>query len=309
VEDELGAHGRVGFDRVAPDELISADDAARLRAATGRRRIDPGASLFGPESVSWRVDREATLLLGGGRALLLQVAHPLVAAGVAAYSRYRTAPLARLQRTLDLMLTIVFGDARAALAAVRDIERVHQRVRGTLDEAVGPFPRGTRYDASDPDLLLWVHATLVDTALVVYERFVGPLAAADRARFWKESKITARLLGVPNSHLPRSFDDFRRWFAAVVQSDMLAVGATGREVAASILHPPLPAALAPATALARYVTVGLLPPVVRARYGLAWTELQEQALSALALAVRHALPLLPSIVRDLLHARRAGRSC
>ena len=207
------------------------------------------------------------------------------------------------------MLTIVFGDARAALAAVRDIERVHQRVRGTLDEAVGPFPHGTRYDASDPDLLLWVHATLVDTALVVYERFVGPLDAPERARFWEESKITARLLGVPDSHLPGSYDDFRLWFAAVVVSDTLAVGATGREVAASILHPPLPAALAPATALARYVTVGLLPPVVRARYGLSWTELEERALSAFALAVRHALPLLPAIVRDLPQARRAGRSC
>ena len=95
----------------------------------------------------------------------------------------------------------------------------------------------------------------------------------------------------------------------MVASDTLAVGATGREVAASILHPPLPAAFAPATTLARYVTVGLLPPVVRGRYGLVWTELEERALSAFALAVRHALPLLPSIVRDLPHARRAGRSC
>jgi len=308
VEDALGAVGAAGPDRVAPDELISADDAARLRAATGRRRIDPGASLFGPESVSWRVDRETALLLGGGRALLLQVAHPLVAAGVAAYSRFRTEPLTRLQRTLDLMLTIVFADARAALAAARDIERVHARVGGTLDEAVGSFPRGTRYDASDPDLLLWVHATLVDTALVIYERFVGPLDARDRARFWEESKITARLLGVPEARLPRGFGDFRRWFDAVVASDTLAVGATGHEVAASILHPPLPAAFAPASALARYVTVGLLPPVLRARYGLSWTELEERALSGFALAVRHALPLLPGIVRDMPQARRAGRS-
>ena len=201
-------------------------------------------------------------------------------------------------------MTIVFADARAALAAVRNIERVHARVRGTLDEAVGPFPRGTRYDASDPDLLLWVHATLVDTALVVYERFVGPLDAADRARFWEESKITARLLGIPDRRLPRRFDDFREWFAAVVASDVLTVGRTGCDVAASILHPPLPVALAPATAVARWVTVGLLPPVVRARYGLAWTELEERALSALALAVRNALPLLPSLVRDMPQARR-----
>jgi uncharacterized protein (DUF2236 family) len=181
-------------------------------------------------------------------------------------------------------------------------------VRGTLDEAVGPFPRGTRYDASDPDLLLWVHATLVDTAFVVYERFVGPLDAGDRARLWEESKITARLLGVTDARLPRRFDEFRQWFAAVVASDALTPSRAGREVAASILHPPLPAAFAPATAVARWLSVGLLPPVVRARYGLAWSEWQERTLSAFALAMRSSLPLLPSIVRDMPQARRALRS-
>ncbi|HLY38664.1 MAG TPA: oxygenase MpaB family protein, partial [Candidatus Binatia bacterium] len=292
------------LDRVAADEL-TADDVARLRAATGGRQVDPSASLFGPGSISWRVDREATLLLGGGRALLLQVAHPLIAAGVAAHSRFRAEPLARLWRTLDLMLTIVFADARGALAAVRDIERVHARVRGRLAEAVGPFPAGTPYDAADPELLLWVHATLVDSALVVYERFIGPLAPPERARFWQESKVTARLLGVPDPHLPRTLDDFARWFAGVLASDVLAIGTPGREVAASILHPPLPVTLAPATALARFATVGLLPPVVRARYGLGWSATQERALSALALVVRRTLPVVPAIVRDMPHARRA----
>jgi len=291
------------LDRVAGDAL-TADDVARLRAATGRP-VDPRASLFGPDSISWRVDREATLLLGGGRALLLQVAHPLVAAGVAAHSRFRAEPLARLWRTLDLMLTIVFADARAALAAVHDIERVHARVRGRLEEAVGPFPAGTPYDAADPELLLWVHATLVDSALVAYERFVGPLTPAGRARLWEESKVTARLLGVPDARLPRTFDDFACWFDGVLASDVLAIGASGREVAASILRPPLPFPLAPATALARFATVGLLPPVVRARYGLEWSATQERALSALALVVRRTLPVVPSIVRDMPHARRA----
>src|SRR5512147_235711 len=136
----------------------AADDRARLCYAAGRA-VDPTRSLFGPQSLSWRVNRETALLLGGGRALLLQVAHPLVAAGVAAHSQFQHAPLERLWRTLDLMLTITFADAAHAVAAVRQIERVHAAVRGRLDSNVGPFPRGTCYDANDPELLLWVHAT------------------------------------------------------------------------------------------------------------------------------------------------------
>src|SRR5262245_35463255 len=164
-------------------------DVARLSRAAGRP-IDPTRSLFGPQSLSWRVNRETALLLGGGRALLLQVAHPLVAAGVAAHSQFERAPLQRLWRTLDLTLTMVFGNAADAVAAVRQVERVHAHVRGRLAEAVGPFRRGTRYDANDPALLLWVHATLVDSALVAYERFVGPLSRTERSAFYDESTIS-----------------------------------------------------------------------------------------------------------------------
>src|SRR5216117_2677814 len=132
---------------------LSLEDLDRLRAACRRTVIDPRRGLFGPESVVRRVNREAVLLLGGGRALLLQVAHPLVAAGVAAHSRFRQRPLERLWRTLDLMLTLVFADAARAIGAVREIEHVHARVRGVLDAGVGPFARGTPYDASEPRLL------------------------------------------------------------------------------------------------------------------------------------------------------------
>ena len=182
--------------------LLSAGDLARLRTACGRETVDPARSLFGPGSVTWRVNREAVLLLGGGRALLLQVAHPLVAAGVAAHSEFRAHPLRRLWRTLDLMLTLAFADGATALGAVRTIEGVHARVHGVLEEPSGPFPRGTRYDANDPALLLWVYATLVDTALVVYERFVEPLAVDGRAAYYDGSKIGGRLLGIPEAMMP-----------------------------------------------------------------------------------------------------------
>jgi len=285
--------------RLGPEEL------ERLRTACGRRRIDPVRGLFGPRTVTWKIDREAAVLLGGGRALLLQIAHPLVAAGVASHSRFRERPLERLWRTLDLMLTIVFADAKAALAAVADIESAHVRVRGALAVPVGRLPAGTAYAARDPALALWVHATLVDSTLVAYERFVGPLRPHERAAYWEQSKTIARLLRVPDDMLPRTFAAFRQYMATMIAGDELAVGRDGREAAAAILRPPVPVGVAELFRLTRFVTVGLLPPSVRARYGLAWNAAQDASLSALTAASRRIVPLLPPCVRFLPHARRA----
>src|SRR5262249_19655280 len=243
--------------RLAPEELH------RLRTASRRRRIDPVAGFFGPRTVTWSIDREAAVLLGGGRALLLQIAHPLVAAAVAAHSRFRQRPLERLWRTLDLMLTIAFADAATALAAVAEIERAHARVQGVLGAPIGRLAAGTAYTARDPALALWVHATLVDSALVAYERFVGPLTPRERAAYWAPSKTMARLLGVPDAMLPRTFAAFRRYVATMVTGDELTVGRDAREAAAAILRPPVPVGVTELFRLTRFVTVGLLPPVVR----------------------------------------------
>jgi len=284
---------------------LSPADLDRLR--TARSAVGPAESLFGPASVTWRVNREAVILLGGGRALLLQVAHPLVAAGVAAHSRFRQRPLERLWRTLDLMLTLVFADAARAIGAVREIERVHARVRGALDAGVGPFARGTPYDASDPRLLFWVYATLVDTALVAYERFVGPLTAGERAAYYEESKMGARLFGIPEPLIPPTLVRFEEYMDGMIHGEVLAVGATARDIAASILRPPVPLALTPAFRSGGFFAVGLLPPALRERFGFAWSVGQERALRAIAAAARVGLPLLPGFARLMPHARRAAR--
>ena len=249
--------------------------------------------------MTWRVNREAVLLLGGGRALLMQVAHPLVAAGVAAHSGFRRAPLQRLWRTLELTLTITFADAAHAIAAVRQIERVHARVRGKLNEDVGPFPRGTPYDANDPELLLWVHATLVDTALLVYERFVAPLTSKARAAYYTESKITARLFGIPDQLIPAQLPDFRAYMRGMIEGDTLAVGQPGHETAAAILRPPVLLPLRPAFRLMRLFTIGLLPPVLRERYGFVWARRHEALLRAAATSSTRLLPLVPSSFRSM----------
>src|SRR5439155_380395 len=163
-----------------------------------------------------------------------------IAEGVAAHSEFRAHPLRRLWRTLDLMLTLVFADGAGALRAVRTIEGVHARVHGVLEAPGGPFPRGTRYDANDPALLLWVYATLVDTALVVYERFVEPLGVDGRAAYYEGSKIGARLLGIPEAMMPPTFGRFQEYVDDMIRGDVLAIGPASREIAASILRPAVP---------------------------------------------------------------------
>lgn len=184
-------------------------------------------ALFDSDSVTWRVNQEGALLLGGGRALLMQLAHPGVAAGVAEHSDFRQRPLARLMRTLELTLALTFGTSQQAMAAARQINAVHQRVRGD------------GYSAMDPRLLLWVHATLIDSAMVTYSTFVRPLSPDDRETYYQESKLTGGLLGLANARYPAALEDFERYVAEMLDSDELVVDARARELARAVLRPPL----------------------------------------------------------------------
>ncbi|HKX49563.1 MAG TPA: oxygenase MpaB family protein, partial [Candidatus Binatia bacterium] len=161
-----------------------------MPSQTDAANRDHTGQLFSPHSIIWQVDREMALLLAGGRALLLQLAHPKVAAGVAQYSRFQQNPLARLQRTMSAMWSIGFDESAKAYAALQRVGDIHKRVHGTVEdhEAVA---RGTPYDARDPQLLMWVHATLIDSAMVAYDLFVKPLSLQEKARYYEESKKLA----------------------------------------------------------------------------------------------------------------------
>lgn len=282
---------------------LSKADLERLHVAFESDDVDPHANLFGPQSLTWRINREAALLLGGGRALLLQLAHPLVAAGVAQHSNFRRDPMQRLWRTLELMTTITFADAASAIHAVRQIEKAHSRVKGILDEDVGPFAKGTPYEADDPELLLWVHATLVDTALLVYERFVGDLTPRERKTYYEESKRGGRILGVPPDLLPATLTDFEDYMHEMCRSDVLAVDARGREVAAAVLWPETPLGLRYVLAVPNLLTFDLLPRQIRQRYGFAWGPERRLAAQAFAWMSRTALPFLPRFLRVMPAAR------
>jgi len=230
-----------------------------------------------------RVSAEPVLLFGGGRALLLEIAHPLVAAGVAEHSSFRTDPFGRLQRTLEAISAIVFRDRASALAAARSVERAHQRVAGRLAAPAGRFGAGTPYSGRDPELMLWVWATLVDTGLEIYERFVEGLDDGARRAYYADHRSVARVLGVPDALVPPSWEAFRAWFDAMLGSDALAVTPEAREIGAAVLAP---AVAMPGARRLRLITAGLLPPRLREAFGLAWDDASAARLEALSVSVR-----------------------
>ena len=269
--------------------------------------VGAGPGLVPPAHPLWRVHRERVLLLGAGRALLLQLAHPLVAAGVAEHSRFTEDPLGRLRRTLAPMYALVFGDAARRAAAAGRLEAVHARVRGRLRAAVGPFAAGTPYDAADPALRLWVHATLVDSALATHARFVGPLDADTRARYYAGTRALGRAVGVPDEWLPATLEDFTRWMAGELAGETLTVGPDARAAAAAVLRPRAPLLRLPMPLVA-LVTAGMLPPRLRAAYGLPWSRGRAVVLATLAGAIRVLRPALPAPLRLVPEARRAERA-
>ena len=262
---------------------------------------------FAPGRTIWTVHRELALLVGAGRALLLQLAHPLVAAGVAEHSGFAQDPFGRLFRTLDPMYTLVFGHPEAAAAAAARMRATHARVRGVLREAVGAFPAGTPYEATDPELRLWVHATLIDTTLLVYERFVAPLSAVEQARYYADSRELARVLGVPEALMPPTLPAFQSYVSRMLASDTLAVGPTTRTLARLVFRPPAALSLRAIGPLVEFVTVGLLPGRLREIYGYRWSPGRERLLEVAAGLVRRVLPALPVWIRIVPHARAAER--
>ena len=241
--------------------------------------------LYPEGSITRRVNRENVLLLGGGRALLMQLAHPKVAAGVDEHSDFRSQPVRRLRRTIRMTMAIVFGDRETALAAARAVNRAHGHVRGG------------GYSALDPDLLLWVHATLVDSALVTYETFVKPLSAAERESFFQESKLLGTLLGIPEDRFPTSHDAFTDYVDSMTNGGPVVVGDRARELAKLVLRPRL--RLLPGRAMIPFevVTAGLLPPILREQYRLAWTARQQRLYRLMVIALPRLVAVTPPVLR------------
>ena len=258
-------------------------------ARTHAQRLASRDGYFEPESVIRRMGNSPlTPFLGGGPAVLLQVAHPLVAAGVVQHSNYHADLWRRLVRTLRALYLMAFGTKAEAERAGEIVRAVHARVRGTTETQLGRFPPGTRYSAFDPELMLWVHATLVNSSLQVYERFVQQLPPEDEERYYREMALVAELFGTPARVIPRTLADFREYFAAELGGPTLTVTEPARAVAAVVHAADLPAPMRVLVPAHRLATAGLLPGRLRDEYGLHWTPLHELALPLAARSVRAA---------------------
>jgi uncharacterized protein (DUF2236 family) len=266
---------------------------------THAERMASPDGYFAPESVIRRLGNSPLVpMLGGGPAVLLQVAHPLVAAGVVYHSDYHEDLWRRLLRTLQALYLITYGSKEEAERAGAAVQAVHARVRGTTREQLGCFPVGTRYDASDPDLMLWVHATLVEGSLAAYGRFVERLTADEEEAYYGEMALVAELFGLPRAAIPPTLADFRDYLGGQLAGPEICVTAPAREVASIVLEAPMPAPLRPLVPVHRLATAALLPARIREEYGLGWSRAH-----AIRLAV--AAPSLRVLAVPLFHL--AGR--
>ncbi len=252
---------------------------------------------FGPESMTWKIGQESILLLGGARAVLMQLAHPLVATGVGEHSNYMSKPFERTEHTFFLGQMLTFGTTSTARRAARTINALHKGVHGNISLDAGAYASNTAYSARDPKLLLWVHATLADTILRTYPLFVGPLTHEEQNQYYQESKIMGYLLGLTKADMPATVDDLYAYVDDMVYSNRLAATPHGRQVVRQVLYPPIADLFRPILHFNLLMTIGLLPQPVREIYGLEWNEQYQKIFNAVTLGIRGTYPRLPKTLR------------
>lgn len=286
-------------------------DPFEERLSLELRACDPTIGLFGPHSMTWRVYRERALILGGPRALMLQLAHPAVAKGVVDHSHFEADALGRGQRTFDVVNAIAFGSTEEALAAARRMRRRHASVVGRLDG-------GRIYDARDPALLMWVAATLIDSAIWTYDRLVAPLSEGLREQLYAEQRRWFWAYGLDPAVTPRTYRDFRHYMTGMLRGPTLRATPAAKAVMDALLAQEPSAFLATVLAISPGVLLKLLdrdparrlslkvlvtwagalsPERLRDGFGLEW-GLEEKAIwSATLHGVRAIVPTLPPVAR------------
>ena len=255
--------------------------------------------IFGAKSTTWAIAREAIILMGGTRAVLMQIAHPLVAAGVYEHSRYMRDPFGRAWQTFFLGQLLVFGTTQKSREAARTINKLHKKVNGTLPQTAGRYQAGTSYDARDPELLLWVYATLVDTTLFTYSLFIKPLTLQEKEDYYQESKNFARYLGVPDHALPCTLQDLQDYIHTIISSNHLAATPQARQIAHQVFFPLTNPLLRPFMYLNRTLTTALLPHPIREIYDLSWGRKRQRIFDLFSGTMRVILPRLPLPLRVL----------
>jgi uncharacterized protein (DUF2236 family) len=282
------------------------DENFSVRATTPAR-TDPILGFYGPDSMMWRINREAVLLGAGPTALLLQIAHPLVAEGVAHHSTFEQDPFKRLHGTIVTTMNLVFGDGRAAERAVRKLNGVHRGIKGdVVDEQAKAV--ATSYRALDPVLLLWVQATLIVTSVRAYQRWVGPLTEPELEQFWQEARRVGVRLGIPLTQSPADWTALTDyWDRMLSPGGPIHVTPTARRLAPSILRPPIPFLPNLAVDVLALPGLALLPPRLRQEFGIGWSSGRSLASQALSAGIRGWTRVVPVSLRSMPQARAAFR--
>ena len=276
-------------------QFVSSDDLEQLLAHLRQASPDSARGLFGPGSLSWKVNRESVLFLAATRAALLQIAHPWVATAIAQHSKTFHDPVARFHQTFRIMFTMSFGSLDQAFAASRQLHRRHHSIRGTLPEDMGHFPAGTSYEANEVTALLWVYATLIDSSLLAYELAMPPLSAAEREQYYSESRLAATLFGIAPDCWPQDWAGFDTYMQSALQSDMLAITDATRLMAHRLqegaglkLRPPF---------WYRSLTVEMLPPRLRNEFHFPYGDREQRSAARALRWVRRIHPYLPASLR------------
>ncbi len=262
-------------------------------------------------TIAWRINAERLTLFGWSRAILLQLAHPLIAAGVADHSTFRAGPIAtaaRLHHTIHAMLSLTFGTPTERERTLEKIRTIHRAVHGMLRERVGGFEAGTPYSAEQPELLLWVHATLLDSLPRIYEQLAGPMTMRERDQYCEDAEWVLRALGATAIAAPRSWNALQAYIAEMFESERIVVGTTARTLAAAVLSPPFKWVVAPASRANLLFTVGSLPERLRNQYGFEWTPREARALERWARTIRAARQWTPRALAVWPEARRIERT-
>ena len=272
-------------------------------------RPDPVLGFYGPDSRMWRVNREAVLLGAGPAATLLQVAHPLIAEGVAQHSDFRVDPFGRLRRTLSTTMALVFGDGPTAERALSRLNAVHASVRGPVtDLDIARVTGVAAYRALDPELLLWVQATLIVTSVRAYRAWVGPLSEADAEGFWAEARSVGTRMGIPHRLSPQDWPALMAyWDRMLAPNGPIQVTDTARALAPMLVRPPLPLAPGWAVDLLALPGMGLMPPRIRDAYGIPWGSRRERSARLIGRSVRSWTKMVPAAWRAMPQARAAER--
>ncbi len=197
---------------------------------------NPLEGIFGPESMTWEVNKYMTNYLGAGRAVLLQLAHPWVATAIDQHSVLKTDFVGRLRRTFIPVLTMVYGSMEQALHSAKNVYQVHCSIAGKIPRETGIFAQGSPYCANEINALIWVYSTLLETSVQMYELFLRKLSNEEKDKYYEESRLFAGLFGIPHTALPADWAAFMEYNKGMWESNILTVSEEARHISTYLIN-------------------------------------------------------------------------